>query len=230
MEIKLCECGCGLPTPLYKYNSLKTGAIKGQPSRFLNGHKKKLQNRIVGNTKRCPHCKDVKILDEFCTRRKSLNGITSWCSTCDTERNNKYREEYPEKVKASQLKYRQKFSPEENTIRNRISYKKRISTPEGKLQYYLKGRRALLKKRNMTLEDFDKLLKSQDYRCAICHTDKPYGGPYLQWALDHNHKTNKVRGILCDSCNRGLGHFKDSREKLLAAEKYLAKYEEHLYD
>lgn len=42
--------------------------------------------------------------------------------------------------------------------------------------------------------------------------------------IDHNHKTNKVRGVLCTNCNRGIGHLKDSPTLLLKAIAYLEKH------
>jgi hypothetical protein len=42
-----------------------------------------------------------------------------------------------------------------------------------------------------------------------------------QFPVDHDHKTGKIRGILCDSCNRGIGIFKDDVNKLNEAIQYL---------
>jgi predicted SprT family Zn-dependent metalloprotease len=56
----------------------------------------------------------------------------------------------------------------------------------------------------------------QDYRCAICKEAAPL-------VIDHNHNNHKVRGLLCYSCNVGLGFFNDKVEVLMAAIQYLAK-------
>jgi hypothetical protein len=40
-------------------------------------------------------------------------------------------------------------------------------------------------------------------------------------AIDHCHKTGKIRGLLCKNCNQGLGQFKDNIDLLLSAAKYL---------
>ena len=55
--------------------------------------------------------------------------------------------------------------------------------------------------------------------CEICttHADTLH--------YDHDHQTGKRRGWLCQTCNRGLGHFKDTRELLLAAAAYLEKFQ-----
>jgi hypothetical protein len=61
--------------------------------------------------------------------------------------------------------------------------------------------------------------KVHDGKCAICGTGK-VGRNH---ALDHDHRTMKIRGILCLSCNVGLGHFKDDPDLLRKAIDYLAK-------
>jgi hypothetical protein len=48
-------------------------------------------------------------------------------------------------------------------------------------------------------------------------------GKVCRLALDHDHQTGKVRGLLCNNCNRGLGRFKDSIENLGAAIRYLKR-------
>lgn len=44
-EIKLCECGCGLPAPIATRNNTCNGAVKGQPQRFIRGHHRNRTNR-----------------------------------------------------------------------------------------------------------------------------------------------------------------------------------------
>lgn len=71
---------------------------------------------------------------------------------------------------------------------------------------------------NLSFEKYSALLNSQEGKCAICNEnilDKPY--------IDHDHKTDQVRGLLCDLCNKGLGFFKDNTENLDNAIKYLKK-------
>lgn len=71
----------------------------------------------------------------------------------------------------------------------------------------------------LTEEAFWKLLDSQDRRCLICGDEFTPAGPKM--AIDHNHETGEVRGVLCAGCNFGLGIFKDSPDRLRAALKYL---------
>lgn len=65
-------------------------------------------------------------------------------------------------------------------------------------------------------EQFDALLASQEGVCAICQTLAEG-----QWNVDHCHDTGLVRGILCSSCNIGIGQLADSVARLQAAIAYL---------
>lgn len=68
----------------------------------------------------------------------------------------------------------------------------------------------------LTAESYWDLYKKQNGKCFICGKKSS-----RKLGVDHCHKTNKVRGLLCVSCNVGLGHFKDSTELLKKAIRYL---------
>ena len=68
--------------------------------------------------------------------------------------------------------------------------------------------------RNSISDDDLKALLSVQKTCMIC-------GDEDKLVVDHDHKTGNVRGLLCNHCNRGLGHFRDSLDTLGLAIKYL---------
>lgn len=73
------------------------------------------------------------------------------------------------------------------------------------------------------------LYKSQEGKCAICKNDippidDPKKNRYYLAHIDHNHTTNKVRGLLCPHCNYLLGNCKDSINILKSAIDYLIFY------
>ena len=76
----------------------------------------------------------------------------------------------------------------------------------------------------ITGEDYDKLLEVQNERCAICDTHySEVTGRFKRLCVDHCHDTGKIRGLLCNNCNRSLGLLKDNAETLLEAYRYLTK-------
>ncbi len=79
----------------------------------------------------------------------------------------------------------------------------------------------LKNKYGMTHKDFNLILNKQNKRCKICGSKKPFG--HGNFHVDHNHKTGKIRGLLCINCNRALGFFKDNTFILFSAIKYLKK-------
>lgn len=85
-----------------------------------------------------------------------------------------------------------------------------------------KRRRMLSEKYGMTPDEFARMLATQGKCCKICKAVEP-GGRVGVWHVDHDHLTGKVRGILCHSCNVGLGHFRDSVELLSKAIDYLSR-------
>lgn len=74
-----------------------------------------------------------------------------------------------------------------------------------------------------TKEWFDKTIEEQDYKCAICH--KVNTSKKRTLAVDHCHKTGKVRGIICYNCNRLLHAF-DNLDLYNSIKAYLKKHEE----
>lgn len=71
------------------------------------------------------------------------------------------------------------------------------------------------------------MIEEQDNKCAICgqeETAKNNGIDVNKLAVDHDHVTGRVRGLLCKACNNGLGHFQDDPELLEAAIRYLKEH------
>lgn len=71
----------------------------------------------------------------------------------------------------------------------------------------------------LSLSDLIEMIESHSNKCAICNSAFKGREPYI----DHCHTTGKPRGLLCSSCNFGLGNFKDNVEFLANAIVYLEK-------
>jgi DNA-directed RNA polymerase subunit RPC12/RpoP len=74
----------------------------------------------------------------------------------------------------------------------------------------------------ITYQDLLMMKEDQDYKCAICGIHEENTTKRL--AVDHDHKTNRVRGYLCNNCNRGIGLLKDDVEVMQKAIDYLERH------
>jgi len=103
-----------------------------------------------------------------------------------------------------------------NKLNNKIKYKKHKSSGKYRKDY-------LKKAYNLSLEDYEIMLKKQKGVCAICKLpERAREGQPL--AIDHCHENGFIRALLCVRCNNGLGQFKDSPHLLKLAAKYLNKF------
>ncbi len=71
----------------------------------------------------------------------------------------------------------------------------------------------------ITSEQYNQLLKDQNYDCAICGLNED--DSEQNFHLDHDHSNGKIRGILCENCNHGIGNFNDNIEIMASAISYL---------
>ena len=133
------------------------------------------------------------------------------------EKNREYRKENPETVKESNKKWRENNRETVNAIQRRY------------IERNLESRKETVKKSKYThikriyglsKEQFFEMMKNQNDCCAICfvHKEEQF---YKTLAIDHCHKTGRVRGLLCSNCNTALGLFKDNKDSLQRAIQYL---------
>ncbi len=87
--------------------------------------------------------------------------------------------------------------------------------------------RTLMRKFGITYKTFKNMLEAQGGGCAICgeQVGMIRAGKPLRLSVDHCHGTGAVRGILCNSCNNGIGRFRDDPELLRRAATYLEEGE-----
>ena len=113
------------------------------------------------------------------------------------------------------------FSPDKGKKSGLTSICKKCRNERYSTRYSKQNRDSTLKRKyNMEPGDYDKLLNQQGGVCKICSSSETGRGD--QWfAVDHCHETGKVRGLLCNTCNRALGLFKDDISYLTQAIHYL---------
>lgn len=150
--------------------------------------------------KKCSTCKLEKERTEFWKRSLSRDGLAYICKTCDGTRYMRMKKEKGSALAAKQKEWRD--NNKDRIRKNRLQHKFRMS-----------------------VEDFERLRRQQNYSCAICGEHESKAGRYKILNVDHDHKTGKSRGLLCSNCNRCLGLLKDSISYLDKAIKYLKKYQ-----
>lgn len=142
-------------------------------------------------------------------------------------RSRKWRANHPDEAKARSKQYREEHKTEIAEKHKKIRAADLEKWRARDSAYYLLNKEKILTYSRryqksglygMAPGEYEKMLISQDYRCAICQDPFP---DTRSPCIDHCHTTNVVRGIICPACNKGLGTFKDSSSSLLAAAKYL---------
>jgi hypothetical protein len=165
----------------------------------------------------CKQCGKSKPLTLF--RRHSImkDGFSNKCKECTGKRDKLYEATHKEQIKESYVKYDASHRLQRRHFQN---------------QYYAahkeQKRNSRLKQRfGIDAEEYQRLLTKQMDGCAICGTTIP-GGPGkrnpLGFAVDHDHKTGKVRGLLCRNCNTGIGLLKDKVSVIRNAVDYVERY------
>lgn len=106
--------------------------------------------------------------------------------------------------------------------------KRRKKFPSRDREYrkkYLKKERVahLQRKFGLSLEQYETMLRQQSGRCKICHRPeiKKRNGVLVNLSVDHDHATNRIRGLLCVACNAAIGLMGDIPERLRLAADYL---------
>lgn len=100
----------------------------------------------------------------------------------------------------------------------RCARNKRAANPASAQRAWLKYRYG------MTPEQYDAMLGAQGFVCAICLETDPTG---RRLAVDHNHATGVIRGLLCHPCNVSLGAFKEDTKRMKRAVYYLQHHSTH---
>tara|TARA_S200002703_G_C3644886_1_gene197953 strand:+ start:101 stop:562 length:462 start_codon:yes stop_codon:yes gene_type:complete len=151
--------------------------------------------------KKCKGCGQTKNFSDFYVAKKNKNGsilYKNFCKSCHREKDLKRYYNLPESDRKK---------------RNKINREKLGE------EYFKKDR--LQRRYNISLEEYNILNNKQNNKCYICNILFKNTSSIR---VDHNHKTKKVRKLLCHNCNTMLGHAKEDSTILYNAIKYI---EEH---
>ena len=148
---------------------------------------------------------------------KDLSSLKKKCSTCGSEKSGNDFYSFPGKGKIPSLYL---FSECKDCSAKKTAEDRR--NPDKRKVWLEYGRKSTIRRRySVEIEKVEALLREQQEKCAICGV--PQNKLDRRLAIDHNHKTGKIRGLLCSNCNNGLGRFKDNKDFLKQAINYLEK-------
>ena len=133
-------------------------------------------------------------LNAFGINRANKNGLQYHCRDCDRRAQAQRRGDNPSRAAVYSRRYKEN-SPHKSRARD------------------LRAR--LAKYKDMTVERYEQMRSDQDNKCLICSSTLTT--PYI----DHCHETGEVRGLLCLTCNSGIGLLRDDPDLLLRAYEYL---------
>lgn len=146
--------------------------------------------------KTCNKCLIKQSLDNYRSHSTTKDHKRTICKSCDDANQRRWYAANKEEYAATTLAWQRK-------------------NPEKRKGYRIKATYGI------SFDDFLDMLKAQENKCKICGTAHSMNTSKTRLCIDHDHVTGKVRGLLCDKCNRGLGVFRDNPEFLLKAAEYL---------
>ncbi len=200
----------------------KASTVSGLASNCKACEAKKFQDRyipvprttailVIDGKKPCSSCKRLLPVGDFGKDSNTPTGLGYACRECSNAETKSRRdaekakdpEAYLALQRATQAAWRDGATPELRKTR---------------------GRRQLFKARGVTAEWYEENLAEQGGVCAICRQPESKlssGGGLKMLAIDHDHTTGKVRGLICQQCNIGIGALQDSPELIRKAVRYL---------
>ena len=119
----------------------------------------------------------------------------------------------------TELKYAWKKKNPKKVMRHQAERRERIKLKRPQIWDDM-NHKARLARHKLTEEEFQTLRVSQNNHCALCPATRS-GRKDHQLHIDHDHKTGRVRGLLCAACNLMLGHFEKDLTWVEKAAKYL---------
>lgn len=147
------------------------------------------------DSKRCPKCHEAKARSEFHKDSRNKDGLYAYCKECNKAKARAWAAANPDKVLARSQRRAAAGVFRANNLRYKYG---------------------------LTLAEYDALLAAQGGVCAICGRADARREGHRNLVVDHCHTSDRIRGLLCHSCNRGIGLLQDSAEILKKALTYLS--------
>ena len=153
--------------------------------------------------KKCSKCEKTKPREQFNKRKKGArDGLCSCCKSCHREIAARWAKQNAQKKKEIDRRW-QRENPDKVSLMQRKIHIKRLY--------------------GVTYGDYERLLEHQGRCCACC--GKHESEQKHRLAVDHVHDSGKIRGLLCNNCNSGIGKLGDNSDGVRKALEYLLKAE-----
>lgn len=179
-------------------------------------------------TKICSKCGEEKPATTEFFGVSKRDGMATTCKVCCSVRKHSYYLAHKEQAAAASRKWNA-----DNSSRARARRKAYYEAHREEAAAYQRAYREKHKEKHreyarnrhlrvtygISAKEVDTLLESQGGVCAICGSDSPRN---RSWHVDHDHETQRVRGILCGPCNQGLGLFGEELQRFHKSANYLA--------
>ena len=159
--------------------------------------------------KKCNKCNKEKSLDSFYKDKNGINGRRSVCIECDVKKAKKWNSSNKEAHASHERKHRTNNKDDVKANRARYVKKNPRSVKNSALKFNY----------GITIDQFEEMSQQQGNACAICEIPKSELTEDL--CVDHDHKTSKIRALLCRPCNSALGLMRDNPKVAIKMAEYL---------
>jgi Recombination endonuclease VII len=151
----------------------------------------RIQRVVTDSTALCLKCLQNKPHAEFYKDQRRRDGMQAWCKTCQAG----YNRVYSRTTERGKRRYGALTPAQRRTRKVKFEY-------------------------GVDPDTYDRMLSEQGGVCALCKKPETMKNR-KNLCVDHDHQTGKVRGLLCQRCNQGLGWLGDTVEGLEAAIEYV---------
>lgn len=157
------------------------------------------------DVKICTKCGEKKPITAFYQHKRSKDGLTYWCKDCKYESQKRWRRKNSGHV----FKYRKKWRQKN---RGRILEYNKTDARQNSV---------LKSKFGISLDQYNRMYTKQKGCCAICGQQETHmnKGKITRLAVDHNHKTGRIRGLLCCVCNSKYGWYEKYKKQIDSYQK-----------
>lgn len=177
------------------------------------------------DAKICSCCKEEKSFLEFSNSKRTKDGFRFQCKVCASQSYAKNKELFQERNRQNYLKNKEAYKQRAREWKEANREKARASSAKSRKNAPREQTKnnELKTKYGISWDEYVQMFDTQAGGCAICRKPLQLVSTVrgVTAHVDHCHTTGKVRGLLCNSCNRGIGYLQDNASLLRLAAEYL---------